>query len=108
MAFVVFLAAIGPALGFQSHTAPNLGNPSALEDFRAGDAYANWEGYQRATDDVKALEVSKGDWVADMGAGAGYNSTRLSNLVGAAGKVYAEDISGAAMRWLPARLRRCW
>ncbi len=100
----MLLAAIGPAAGFQSGSAPNLGNPSTLEDFRAGDASANREGHQRATDVLKALHVSKGDWVADVGAGAGYYSMRLSDLVGPAGKVYAEDISDVAMRWLHGRV----
>jgi hypothetical protein len=45
------------------------------------------ERYQRATDVLRALEVSKGDWVADVGAGNGYYVQRMADLVGPAGKV---------------------
>jgi ubiquinone/menaquinone biosynthesis C-methylase UbiE len=36
---------------------------------------------------------SRADWVADVGAGYGYYSMRLSGIVGAEGKVFAKDIS---------------
>ena len=42
--------------------------------------------------------------MADVGAGAGYYSMRLAEMVGAGGKVFAEDISDSAMRWLNARV----
>ena len=51
------------------------------------------ERYQKATDVLKALEVSKGNWVADVGAGNGYYVQRMADLVGPTGKVFAEDIS---------------
>jgi predicted methyltransferase len=79
------------------------GNPSTIEDFKAGDATR--EPYQKATDLVAALQVSPGDWVADVGAGAGYYAMRLSEIVGPGGKVFAEDISSSAMGWLNARVR---
>jgi hypothetical protein len=58
----------------------NTGNPTTLEDFKAGDQ--NREVQQRPTDLLKALNASPGDWVADVGAGAGYYSMRLSTIVG--------------------------
>jgi ubiquinone/menaquinone biosynthesis C-methylase UbiE len=54
---------------------------------------------------LAAMEVSPGDWVADVGAGAGYYSMRFSAIVGPNGKVFAEDISNSAMEWLSARVR---
>lgn len=51
------------------------------------------------------MQVSAGDWVADVGAGAGYYSMRLAGLVGPEGKVIAEDISDSSMRWLHARVK---
>lgn len=81
----------------------NAGNPSTVEDLKAGDAVREaWD--QRAADIVKAMEVTTGDQVADVGAGAGYYSTRLSVLVGPAGKVFAEDISDTSIGWLNRRV----
>src|SRR5579863_5449645 len=96
---------MAPALAFQKNSAPNVDNPSTLEDFKAGDAAADGERYQRASDVLKALEVSRGDWVADVGAGAGYYSMRLSDLVGPTGKVFADDMSDDSMRWLLQRVK---
>jgi ubiquinone/menaquinone biosynthesis C-methylase UbiE len=60
---------------------------------------------QRATDMLKALAVSAGDWVADVGAGNGYYAQRLSQIVGPAGKVFAEDISDRTMNLLEQRVK---
>ena len=94
---------ISSLVAFQDARPVNLGNPSTIEDFKAGDA--NREPYQKATDLLAALQVSRGDWVADVGAGAGYYSMRLAEIVGPEGKVFAEDISDSAIRWLNARVR---
>src|SRR5260370_9988855 len=102
---VVLAVALGSPLGFSQSTAPNTGNPSTLEDFKAGDANAKRDSYQRATDVLKALDLSRGDWVADLGAGGGYYSMRLSDVVGPTGKVFAEDISENSMRWLHQRVK---
>src|SRR5436190_3886312 len=40
----------------------------------------------------KMLKVKEGDAVADVGAGSGYHTFKLAELVGAKGKVYAVDI----------------
>ena len=41
---------------------------------------------------LSALGIKKGAVVADVGAGVGYHSWRLSKIVGPSGKVIAEDI----------------
>lgn len=41
---------------------------------------------------VKALKLKEGDKVADIGAGSGYFTRRISPIVGESGKVYAVDI----------------
>jgi precorrin-6B methylase 2 len=99
---VIGLVTVSAMAAFQSTRPVNPGNPSTLEDFRAGDA--NREPYQNATGLLTALQVSRGDWVADVGAGTGYYSMRLAEIVGPEGKVFAEDISDSAMRWLNARV----
>ncbi len=90
MKFAFLLVACAAAYGFQS-----------AANFTAGDAPR--EPYQHATQLVAALELKPGDWTADVGAGGGYYSMRLSRLVGDKGKVIAEDISEAAIRNLKAR-----
>src|SRR5260370_22216400 len=80
----------------------NPGNPSTIEDFKAGDQ--NREVQQRATDLLHAMNASPGDWVADVGAGAGYYAMRLSTIVGPQGKVYAEEISNPALKSLDLRV----
>ena len=99
---VIVLATTSLAPAFQNAGPVNPGNPSTVEDFRAGDAHR--EPYQRATDLLAAMQVSRGDWVADVGAGAGYYSMRLSGIAGAGGKVFAEDISNASIGWLNRRV----
>ncbi len=94
------LAALAAA---QQPRAVNIGNPSTVEDFKAGDL--NREAYQRASDVLKAMQVSSGDWVADVGAGDGYYAMRLSAIVGPGGKVFAEDISDFAMEWMHRRAK---
>src|SRR2546426_10968303 len=47
-----------------------------------------------------SLDIKKGSVVADIGAGVGYHSWRLSEIVGATGKVIAEDIQQGMLRLL--------
>ena len=103
LGLIVLATMIRLSPAFPQKSGVNAGNPSTLEDFKAGDE--NREPYQRASEVLKALEISWGDWVADVGAGAGYYAMRLSDLVGPEGKVFAEDISDAAMGWLKGRVK---
>jgi predicted methyltransferase len=68
-------------------------NPSSQH---TAEFFNNWdkgrEQLQRASDILRAMEVTTGDWVADVGAGGGYYSQRLAELVGPSGRVLAEDI----------------
>jgi predicted methyltransferase len=100
MALAVSLLSL-PA--FRQQRPVNAGNPSTLEDFKAGDR--NREAQQRATDLLRAINASPGDWVSDVGAGAGYYSMRLSTIVGPRGKVFAEEIWDPAIRWLDLRVK---
>jgi SAM-dependent methyltransferase len=57
----------------------------------------------RALDIIK---VTPGSTVADIGAGSGYFTERLSKLVGPAGKVYANDIQQGMLDLLQRRIDR--
>ncbi|MBZ5621500.1 MAG: methyltransferase domain-containing protein [Acidobacteriia bacterium] len=63
------------------------------------------ERYQRPSDVLKALELSRGDWVADVGAGNGYYAQHMADLVGPTGKVFAEDIADYAIDFLHQRVK---
>jgi ubiquinone/menaquinone biosynthesis C-methylase UbiE len=41
---------------------------------------------------LRLLKIAKGSTVADVGAGSGYMTIRLAKIVGATGRVYANDI----------------
>jgi ubiquinone/menaquinone biosynthesis C-methylase UbiE len=61
--------------------------------------------YQRPADVLKALEISPGDWVADVGAGNGYYARHLADLVGPTGKVFGEDIDDDAIKTMWKRVK---
>ena len=64
------------------------------------------DAWQRVPDVVAALGLKDGSHVADVGAGDGYFTTRLSKAVGDSGAVYAVDISSQQLARLRARLER--
>jgi ubiquinone/menaquinone biosynthesis C-methylase UbiE len=55
---------------------------------------------------LKALQIPMGASVADIGAGSGYITVRLSKLVGPAGAVYANDVQPQMLELLRRRLTR--
>lgn len=71
---------------------------AALED-PARDAY------QKPHEVMQALAVREGEVIADIGAGSGYFAVRLAHHVGAAGRVYAVDVSADMVRHLHGRVR---
>src|SRR5689334_21039184 len=79
--------------------------PAALSTQQFVEMDSSREQGQRATDILKALAVSPGDQVADVGAGNGYYSSRLSEAVGPAGKVFAEEISDYMVNLLEQRVK---
>ena len=54
---------------------------------------------------LAALEVKPGMVVADIGAGSGYYTSRMSKLVGATGRVYATDIQPGMIELLNRRIQ---
>jgi ubiquinone/menaquinone biosynthesis C-methylase UbiE len=71
---------------------------AALED-PARDAY------QKPHEVMEALGIHAGEVIADIGAGSGYFTIRLSHHVGSTGRVYAVDISPDMIRHLHQRVR---
>ncbi|HSQ98962.1 MAG TPA: methyltransferase domain-containing protein [Sphingomicrobium sp.] len=59
-----------------------------------------------AEDVMQLAGVKKGMWVADVGAGQGYYSVRLARVVGADGRVLAEDIVPDVTDQLGERVQR--
>jgi ubiquinone/menaquinone biosynthesis C-methylase UbiE len=55
---------------------------------------------------LKVLQIPKGSSVADVGAGSGYITVRLSKLVGPTGAVYANDVQPQMLELLRRRLVR--
>jgi ubiquinone/menaquinone biosynthesis C-methylase UbiE len=62
------------------------------------------ERLQRASDIIDALVLKPGDSVADVGAGSGYYTGRLSPIVGSHGRVYAVDIRDVSIHLLQQRI----
>jgi ubiquinone/menaquinone biosynthesis C-methylase UbiE len=57
-------------------------------------------------DVVRALGLKKGQTVADIGAGSGYYTMRLSPLLGAEGRVIAQDVMPKYLDQLRRRARK--
>jgi protein-L-isoaspartate O-methyltransferase len=55
---------------------------------------------------IKALEIKPGMVIADVGAGSGYHSFRLSPLVGEKGKILAVDVQKQMIAMLNARIKK--
>jgi predicted methyltransferase len=55
---------------------------------------------------IDVLRIEKGSTVADVGAGSGYMTVKLSKKVGAQGKVYANDIQQGMLDLLGRRLTK--
>lgn len=61
--------------------------------------------YQKPHEVLTALNIKPGEVIADLGAGSGYFTFRLSHFVGAQGKVYAVDVSPDMIRHINRRSR---
>ena len=55
---------------------------------------------------IDVLKIEKGSTVADLGAGSGYMTVKLSKKIGPQGKVYANDIQPAMLDLLNKRLAK--
>ena len=55
---------------------------------------------------LDALDLKRGQTVADIGAGSGYMSVKMAKRVGESGRVFAEDIQPEMITFLKQRLSR--
>lgn len=72
----------------------------------AQSASSHRDEWQRPGAVLAALEAAPGSRIADVGAGAGYFTTRLSAAVGPEGRVFAVDISESTLNRLRHDLER--
>ena len=62
------------------------------------------DAYDEVGQVVRLMELKPGMAIADIGAGSGYYTVRLSKLVGAQGRVFAQDITTDYLRGLRKRV----
>src|SRR5574341_576231 len=60
--------------------------------------------WQKPEEILNALEIEKGQVVADIGAGSGYLTVKISERVGETGTVYAVDVQQEMMDYLRKRI----
>jgi arsenite methyltransferase len=63
------------------------------------------DAYQKPHEVIHALNLKSGEVIADIGAGSGYFTFRLSHFVGDKGKVYAVDVSPDMILHINRRIR---
>jgi len=63
------------------------------------------DAYQKPHEVMRALGLKAGEVIADIGAGSGYFTFRLTHHVGDRGKVYAVDVSPDMIRHINRRIR---
>jgi SAM-dependent methyltransferase len=106
-AAVLFLSVAAAEQGVGSH--PVSGRVYARPMGVAGAPWLEREEREDEEAPTRALEIVKvapGSTVADIGAGSGYFTERLSKLVGSTGKVYANDIQQGMLDLLQRRIER--
>src|SRR5687767_8338760 len=64
------------------------------------------DAYQKPHEVLTALNIKPGEVIADIGAGSGYFTFRLSHHVGDKGKIYAVDVSPEMILHLNRRIRQ--
>jgi ubiquinone/menaquinone biosynthesis C-methylase UbiE len=61
--------------------------------------------YQKPREVLTALDLRRGEIIADIGAGSGYFTFRIAHHVGSEGKVYAVDVNPDMIRHINRRIR---
>ncbi len=113
LVFVLLGVAVGGAACAQAGTAgpadsalPATRRPVARIVSTAWDTEARRDGVGEAERVFELLALAPDARVADIGAGAGYYTTRLARRLGPGGMIYAQDINQKILDSLGARLAR--
>jgi len=104
---LVLLLFLSPLFGQSVH--PVTGRQTAPVMSSAGAPWLDRPERESEEQPDKALEaigIRRGMVVADVGAGIGYMSFKMAKLVGAPGKVYANDLQPEMLEQLHERARR--
>ncbi|MBZ5612131.1 MAG: class I SAM-dependent methyltransferase [Acidobacteriia bacterium] len=104
---LVLLLFFSPLVAQSVH--PVTGRPIAGVMSAAGSGWLERPERESEEQPDKALEaigIRRGMVVADVGAGVGYMSFKMARLVGAPGKVYANDVQPEMLEKLRARAQR--
>ena len=111
--FVMLMCVVAAVVPGSSQSRPGVhpvsGRVYALPMSVAG---AEWldrserEQEEEPTRAIELLNISRGATVADIGAGSGYMTERLSERVGPTGRVYANDIQPGMLELLGARIQK--
>ncbi len=117
-AALALILAAATALGACTKQADNLDRPETAREFpRAFRPVSTPGGKEFAAEDQRdnlgeakvvmdLAKIGAGTTVADIGAGEGYYTVRLSERVGAKGRVLAQDIDPGAIQRLGQRVER--
>jgi len=103
------LALVALASCRQAPEAPRFPKPDRDVAPIVSDAFSTEDARDRVGEAERVIElagVKPGMWVADVGAGEGYYTVRLSPVVGPRGRVLAEDIVPATYQRLLQRVQR--
>jgi predicted methyltransferase len=110
-----FLAAVIAAVSAIAAAQPGPGrHPISGREYAwpMGVAGAPWlerierEDEEQPTRALEIMNVAPGSTVADIGAGSGYFTARLSRIVGPSGRVYATDIQPGMLDLIERRIAR--
>lgn len=82
------------------------GNPEDLSAYVAKMEAPEREEWQKPAEVLRALALGSGQVAAEIGAGPGYFSLRLSQAVGEGGTVYAVDVEPRILQVLLARIEK--
>jgi predicted methyltransferase len=105
LAFALGLGLVQPPLASLTPLASSALNAVGLvraDEFRDPER----DRWQKPDEVLAALDLKKGDVVADIGAGMGYFTTLFAQAVGPRGKVYAVDIAAQVLEYLKKEARK--
>jgi len=112
LALVTLLVPPSPGYGVAGPSSPipnglvavSMSAHSAAQSCAGGHGESTRETWQKVGEIFEAMQVKPGAVVADVGAGDGFFTTRLSKAVGAEGRVHAVDVAADALGRLRKRV----